>query len=198
MKTLHLRLLILLSPVMVACSTLTAPAPDATQEQTNMPESAATAGDELAISVPEQPIEYGNFTQEQLEMALLSELGGMRGYLPQAAEGYYELALETGDINIIRRASEFVSAIGNTEALNQLAQMWSSKDPLALEPHLLLGYQLMEEGLYGQALPHLDAVMELGGQVDFTAMSARTYTLENRQREVIISQLQDMVTRHPE
>ncbi|MDP2286455.1 MAG: hypothetical protein Q8L06_20150, partial [Pseudohongiella sp.] len=90
MKTLHLRLLILLSPVMVACSTLTAPAPDATQEQTNMPESAATAGDELAISVPEQPIEYGNFTQEQLEMALLSELGGMRGYLPQAAEGYYE------------------------------------------------------------------------------------------------------------
>ncbi|MDP3517500.1 MAG: tetratricopeptide repeat protein [Pseudohongiella sp.] len=198
MKTLHLRLLILLSPVMVACSTLTAPAPDATQEQTNMPESAATAGAELAISVPEQAIEYGNFTQEQLEMALLSELGGMRGYLPQAAEGYYELALETGDINIIRRASEFVSAIGNTEALNQLAQMWSSKDPLALEPHLLLGYQLMEEGLYGQALPHLDAVMELGGQVDFTAMSARTYTLENRQREVIISQLQDMVTRHPE
>jgi tetratricopeptide (TPR) repeat protein len=198
MKTLHLRLLILLSPVMVACSTLTAPAPDATQEQTNMPESAATAGGELAISVPAQPIEYGNFTQEQLEMALLSELGGMRGYLPQAAEGYYELALETGDINIIRRASEFVSAIGNTEALNQLAQMWSSKDPLALEPHLLLGYQLMEEGLYGQALPHLDAVMELGGQVDFTAMSARTYTLENRQREVIISQLQDMVTRHPE
>ncbi|MDP2283476.1 MAG: tetratricopeptide repeat protein, partial [Pseudohongiella sp.] len=94
--------------------------------------------------------------------------------------------------------SEFVSAIGNTEALNQLAQMWSSKDPLALEPHLLLGYQLMEEGLYGQALPHLDAVMELGGQVDFTAMSARTYTLENRQREVIIRQLQDMVTRHPD
>lgn len=163
-----------------------------------MPDSSATAGAEVAISVPEQPIEYGNFTQEQLEMALLSELGGMRGYLPQAAEGYYELAIETGDINIIRRASEFVSAIGNTEALNQLAKMWSSKDPLALEPHLLLGYQLMEEGLYGQALPHLDAVMELGGQVDFTAMSARTYTLENRQREVIISQLQDMVTRHPE
>ena len=162
-----------------------------------MPDSTAIAEADLAISVLEQPIEYGNFTQEQLEMALLSELGGMRGYLPQAAEGYYELALETGDINIIRRASEFVSAIGNTGALNLLAQMWSSKDPLAPEPHLLLGYQLMEEGLYGQALPHLDAVMELGGQVDFTVMSARTYTLENRQREVIISQLQDMVSRHP-
>ncbi len=162
-----------------------------------MPDSTAIAEADLAISVLEQPIEYGNFTQEQLEMALLSELGGMRGYLPQAAEGYYELALETGDINIIRRASEFVSAIGNTGALNLLAQMWSSKDPLAPEPHLLLGYQLMEEGLYGQALPHLDAVMELGGQVDFTVMSARTYTLENRQREVIIGQLQNMVSRHP-
>ena len=39
--------------------------------------------------------------------------------------------------------------------------------------------------------------MALGGQVDFTALSARTYTLENRQRDVIISQLEDIVSRHP-
>ncbi|TFH74778.1 tetratricopeptide repeat protein [Gammaproteobacteria bacterium LSUCC0112] len=198
MKNLHLQLLILLSPIMVACSTLIAPDGDATQETAISPESTVSAATESSVVVEEEPVEYGNFTLEQLEIALLSELGGMRGYLPQAAEGYYELALETGDLNIIRRASEFVSASGNTEALNQLAKLWTSKDPQAMEPHLLLGYQLMEEGLYGQALPHLAAVMELGGQVDFTAMSARTYTLENRQRAIIISQLQDMVTRHPD
>jgi tetratricopeptide (TPR) repeat protein len=198
MKTLPLRLLVLLSPVMVACSSVTAPDMNGSPE----PSSAQVVTDsEINDALPaaeEKPIEYGNFTQAQLETALLSEFGGMRGYLPQATQGYYDLAIETGDINIIRRASEFVAASGNTEALNVLAQLWISKDPMAQDPHLMLGYQLMEDGLFVQALSHLDSVLALGGQVDFTAMSARTYTLENRQRDVIITQLQDTVSRHPE
>lgn len=198
MKTLSLRLLVLLSPVMVACSSVTAPDMNGSPE----PSSAQVVTDsEINDALPaaeEKPIEYGNFTQAQLETALLSEFGGMRGYLPQATQGYYDLAIETGDINIIRRASEFVAASGNTEALNVLAQLWISKDPMAQDPHLMLGYQLMEDGLFVQALSHLDSVLALGGQVDFTAMSARTYTLENRQRDVIITQLQDTVSRHPE
>ena len=198
MKTLPLRLLVLLSPVMVACSSVTAPDMNGSPE----PSSAQVVTDsEINDALPaaeEKTIEYGNFTQAQLETALLSEFGGMRGYLPQATQGYYDLAIETGDINIIRRASEFVAASGNTEALNVLAQLWISKDPMAQDPHLMLGYQLMEDGLFVQALSHLDSVLALGGQVDFTAMSARTYTLENRQRDVIITQLQDTVSRHPE
>jgi hypothetical protein len=116
MKTLPLRLLVLLSPVMVACSSVTTP------DMNGSPEPSAeqvVTDSEINDALPvaeEKPIEYGNFTQEQLETALLSEFGGMRGYLPQATQGYYDLAIETGDINIIRRASEFVSASGNTEA----------------------------------------------------------------------------------
>ena len=198
MKTLPLRLLVLLSPVMVACSSVTAPDMNGSPE----PSAAQVVTDsEINDVLPpeeEKPIEYGNFTQAQLETALLSEFGGMRGYLPQATQGYYDLAIETGDINIIRRASEFVSASGNTEALNVLADLWISKDATAQEPHLMLGFQLMEDGRFVQALSHLDSVLALGGQVDFTAMSARTYTLENRQRDVIITQLKDTVSRHPE
>lgn len=197
MKTLHLSLLILLSTAIVACSSVTTPDVDVASEPLSEHTDAGAQMDEVATMSEEVPIEYGNFTQSQLEIALLSELGGMRGYLPQAAEGYYELAIETGDINIIRRASEFVSASGNIDALNILAQLWLSKDDQSQEPHLMLGYQLMEDGRFVQALSHLDSVMALGGQVDFTALSARTYTLENRQRDVIINQLQDIVSRHP-
>jgi tetratricopeptide (TPR) repeat protein len=197
MKTLHLSLLILLSTAIVACSSVTAPDVDiASEPLSEQPDAGALLADVASVTA-EEPIEYGNFTQSQLEIALLSELGGMRGYLPQAAQGYYELAIETGDINIIRRASEFVSASGNIDALNILAQLWLSKDDQSQEPHLMLGYQLMEDGRFVQALSHLDSVMALGGQVDFTALSARTYTLENRQRDVIISQLEDIVSRHP-
>jgi tetratricopeptide (TPR) repeat protein len=38
----------------------------------------------------------------------------------------------------------------------------------------------------------------MGGQVDFTALSARTFALENRQREVLITELEGILDRHPE
>ncbi|MBU2099012.1 MAG: tetratricopeptide repeat protein, partial [Gammaproteobacteria bacterium] len=92
----------------------------------------------------------------------------------------------------------FVSATANTEALAELAALWLEQEPDALEPHLVLGYQLMEQGLYVRAIPHLNRVLDLGGQVDFTAMSARTFALENRQRSVLITELEASVEQHPD
>jgi len=208
-KLLH-RLLFISLPLLVACSALN-PAPDATDSNAQTPVSGTNAGTtdatpdqqpetaaEASTASSEEPVEYGNFTRDQLEVALLSEFGGMRGYLPQAAENYYELALETGDTGIIRRAIEFASAIGNDEALVQLAELWLQQEPDALDPHLIVGYQLLEQALYVRALPHLDQVLALGGNVDFTAMSARTFSLNNRQRSIIADELENMRSRHPD
>lgn len=202
MKTLSIRLLIFVSPLLVACSGISAPALEDEPSEAMVEESAtaesATTEPELVAATPEDTIEYGNFTREQLEAALLGEFSAMRGYLPQAAQGYYELAMETRDPAVIKRAVEFVSATANTDALAQLAALWLELEPDALEPHLVLGYQLMEQGLYIRALPHMSRVMELGGQVDFTSMSARTFALENRQRDVLITELEAILDRHPE
>lgn len=200
MNTLPIRLLLLASPLLVACSASSIPVAD---HDAARPHAASTATATDAISAQTSTdstataIEYGNFSREQLEMALLGEFGAMRGYLPQAAEGYYELALETRDPAIIRRAVEFVSATSNTTALAELAALWLEQEPEALDPHLVLGYQLMEQGLYVRAMPHLNKVLELGGQVDFTSLSARTYALENRQRTVLITELEASVERYP-
>lgn len=191
MKTLPIRLLLLISPLLAACSSLPVPVADSAAA------SATTPTVETAPA-PKPTIEYGNFTREQLETALLSEFGGMRGYLSQSAEAYYNLALETGDLAIIKRAVEFISVTSNTAALNTLVAMWIEQEPEALEPHLVLGYQLLEQSLYVRALPHLNAVMDRGGNVDFSVLSARTYTLENRQRDVLVTELEAIVQRHPQ
>jgi tetratricopeptide (TPR) repeat protein len=201
MKTLPVRLLLLaVAPLLAACAIVSMPPADSDPAGPTLAEAqtAATVSEETIDVVPEETIEYGNFTREQLEIALLSEFGGMRGYLPQAAQGYYELAVETQDITIIKRAVEFVSATDNTNALAELATLWIEQEPDALQPHLVLGYQLMEQGLYVRALPHLNTVMDLGGAIDFTSMSARTSALENRQREVLITELESILERHPE
>ena len=146
----------------------------------------------------DEPIEYGNFTRDQLELALLSELGGMRGYLPQAAQGYQQLALETEDPQIIRRAVEFASAMGDIESVTTLAALWLEVEPEVMDPHLIIGFQFLEQGLFVRALPHLETVLRLGSQVDFTAMSARTYSLENRQRDVIIDEMNRLREIYPD
>lgn len=207
MTKLRHRLLLVSLPLLAACSALQ-PAPDmdapgspAPGPDTSVNTAAATSADPPGSAPEPEPvaeIEYGNFTRDQLETALLSEFGGMRGYLPQAAEDYYELALETGDIGIIRRAVEFASATGNNDALLQLAELWLQLQPDALDPHLILGYDLLDQALYVRAMPHLDQVLTLGGNVDFTAMSARTFSLDDRQRDIIAGELENMLTRHPD
>ena len=146
----------------------------------------------------DEPIEYANFTRAQLELALLSELGGMRGYLPQAAQGYQQLALETEDPQIIRRAVEFASAMGDIESVTTLAALWLEVEPEVMDPHLIIGFQFLEQGLFIRALPHLETVLRLGSSVDFTAMSARTYVLENRQRDVIINEMSRLREIYPD
>jgi len=181
-------------PFLVACTAIQTPADSAADAGT--PDAVSNVSQQITPG-PEEPVEYGAFSREQLELALLSELGGMRGYLPQAAEGYYRLAMDTRDIQIIRRAVEFASALGEIEAMADLATIWMEQDPQALDPNLILGYQLLEQGLFVRAMAYLDKVLELGGSVDFTALSARTFALENRQRDIIAGQLQELLARFP-
>lgn len=190
-KLLH-RLLLTGLPLLAACATVPPDidsAPGAIEAAVSAPSTPAQ---------PAEPIEYGSFTREQLELALLSELGGIRGYMPQAAEGYFRLAHDTRDPQIVRRALEFASALGEQQMAYELATLWIELDPEALDPNLMLGYQLLEQGLFVRAMVYLDKVLTLGGAVDFTALSARTFALENRQRDVIATQLLDLMERFPQ
>lgn len=158
-----------------------------------------TIAEETAVTdtAPPEPENYGNFTREELETALLSEIGGMRGYMSQSAESYYRLGLETGDPGILGRALEFASAVGNARAMQDIANRWLEVEPDARNPHLVIGYQYIEQGQFIRALPHLEQVLARGGDIDFALISARTFNLENRQRNIIIERLSELQSRYP-
>lgn len=181
------------------CST-TSDIPEADSTASSAGSETETVQEAAAVeeTTPPEPEEYGNFTRDELETALLSEIGGMRGYMPQAAESYYRLGLETGDPGILGRALEFASAVGNTRAMQDIATRWLEVEPDARNPHLVIGYQYIEQGQFIRALPHLEQVLSLGGDIDFALISARTFNLENRQRDIIIERLTSLQTRYPE
>jgi tetratricopeptide (TPR) repeat protein len=149
------------------------------------------------LTAPTEPVQYGSFTREQLTQAILSEMGGQRGYYDSATQNYYELAKETRDVGIIRRALQFASATGESANVLELAELWSRITPEDIEPQLLLGYQFLETGQFELALQNMIRVIELGGTVDFTALTARTQDIPAAQRATIRTQIEQLRQRWP-
>jgi len=167
------------------------------------PEAQLPAPEDVTAAVTEpapapEPIEYGSFTTEQLNRALLNELAGQRGYLPEAAQDYYALALETRDLAVIRRASQFASAAGDTETMIAVGRLWLEIEPASEEAHLVLAFQLLEAGMLEESIEHMGQILALGGELDFSVISARSQYLTPEQRGMLLAQFQLLHSRFPE
>ena len=176
---------IIISGLLTACAgTRVLPPPPPTETVSTTPEPI--------VAVEPEEIEYGTFTEDQLYQAIISELGAQRGQLEDAGENYFDLAIETRDLSIIRRAVQFASVIGDTNALMQLGLLWSEIEPDNAQPHLLLSFQFLENGNFDQALSHMARVIDLGGEMDFSALAARTDQLSPHSRSILIENLRQL------
>ena len=156
---------------------------------TDNPETAATAQSTAAQAAPVPEIEYGSFTEDQLYEAIVSELSAQRGQVVEAGESYFDLAMSTRDLTIIQRAIQFASVNADTNALLQLGLLWAQLEPTNSQPQLLLSIQFLESGAFGQAISHMSRVLDLGGNMDFAALSSRTGRLNPQDRSVLIENL---------
>lgn len=166
---------------------------DATQAATTQ-----AASTDLPDPQPEPEIQYGAFTEDQLYQAILSELSGQSGDFEDAARRYFRLAFETRDIGIIRRASQFASVAGDMNALVQLGLLWTEVEPEALDPHLMLSYQLLDAGRFEDAANHMADVLDRGGEIDFAAISARTQRMPRDRRARLIENLRELHALYPQ
>jgi len=167
------------------CTSTTAPS----LPEMEGPAIAAIADPEISS---EEEIEYGSFSEEQLYQTIISELDAQRGNLEEAGDNYLDLAMATRDLSIIQRAVQFASVNGDLNALMQLGLLWSDVEPENAQPHLMLSFQFLENGNYSQALSHMARVIDLGSEIDFTALAARTGRLEPRDRQSLIENLRQL------
>ena len=145
------------------------------------------------VSETEDEITYGSFTEEQLYRTIVSELSAQRGEFDDAGDNYLDLAIETKDLAVIQRAIQFASVNNDVNALMQLGLLWSEIEPMNTRPHLMLSFQFLENGNYPQALSHMARVLDLGGEFDFTSLTARTGTLGIDERTRLISAVRKLV-----
>ena len=143
-------------------------------------------------------VKYGTFTEQQLYQTIISELAAQRGELIESGETYFDLAMETRDLQFIERAVQFASINGDTNALLQLGLIWAEVDPENPQPHLMLSFQFLETGNFSQALAQMSRVIEKGGEFDFTTLASRTSGLGLSARAALISNLQRLIKTYPE
>ncbi len=141
---------------------------------------------------PPDEIEYGSFTEGQLYEAIVSELSAQRGQVAAAGESYFDLAMSTQDITIVQRAIQFASVNSDINALLQLGLLWAELAPADPQPHLMLSIQFLESGAFQQAISHMVRVIDLGGNMDFSALSSRTGGLSGQDRSVLIAYLRQL------
>ena len=176
---------IIISGLLTACTGIRVlPPPPPLDKVSTVPEPT--------VAVEPEEIEYGAFTKDQLYQAIISELGAQRGQLEDAGENYFDLAIQTRDLSIIRRAVQFASVLSDTNALMQLGLLWSEIEPDNAQPHLLLSFQFLENGNFDQALSHMARVIDLGGEMDFSALAARTDQLSPHSRSILIENLRQL------
>ena len=173
--------------IILACASLIGCVASVAPTQTDESPAIVMPALVLEESVPE--IEYGSFTEDQLYEAIVSELSAQRGQVAEAGESYFDLAMSTRDLTIIQRAIQFASVNADTNALLQLGLLWAQLEPTNSQPQLLLSIQFLESGAFEQAISHMSRVLDLGGNMDFAALSSRTGRLNPQDRSVLIETL---------
>tara|TARA_B110000503_G_scaffold30963_1_gene49975 strand:- start:8529 stop:10337 length:1809 start_codon:yes stop_codon:yes gene_type:complete len=178
--------------VMASCTSLPEPEIMA-QPESSLPKLVSEPASEAE---PNQ--EYGAFTEEQLYRAIVGELEANSGDIAAAGDSYLDLALGTKDLGVILRAVQFASIGNDTNALLQLGLVWASVDPTDPQPQLLLAIEYLEAGAFDRAIPRMARVLELGGSIDFSALSSRTGQLNPQSRAQLIKALEPLFTQFPD
>ncbi len=155
-----LRLLALLAvlPLAAACTAL-AQHPDgaATQDEPDA-ESAAAEAPPAATALPPQEL-----TEPILYEMLLGEIALQRGNDALAAQTYAELAEQTRDPRVARRAVEIASTARTPQYALRAARVWQETDPASPQALQTLALLLVRSGKVDEAEPYLAALLARDG-----------------------------------
>ncbi len=138
------------NPVIVAEESRSSPHPD-----------MANAGEKSAqpeVKLPAIPL-----TDELLYKFLVSEIAGQRGMISVAKEGYMELARQTKDPRVVKRAAEIAVFSRDTNAALESTRMWLELEPSSPRAVQTLVALLVAQGKLDEATPYLEKMLVSDG-----------------------------------
>lgn len=136
-----------------------------------MPDPGADAAEERPVkaqaALPKQPL-----TPDLLFRFLLAEIAGQRGSIGIARSTYLDLARQTRDPRIARRAAEISMFARDQEGALEAARLWAAGDQDSERAQQTLAALLLNEGKIDEAEPILRDVLKNDSVNGFLHLSA--------------------------
>jgi tetratricopeptide (TPR) repeat protein len=183
----HLKILPLYAALLLAagCSQpgVKASQPVAAESHAQSQAAAETAADaeaqaaaRAAAALPRQPL-----TPDMLFKFLVAEVAGQRGAIGIAQSTYLDLARQTQDPRVARRAVEVSMFARNQAGALEAARMWATTEPDSERAQQTLAALLLNEGRLDEAEPILRALLKENPATGFLHLSALMGKLRDTQ-----------------
>ena len=130
-------------------------------------ESAIEAAAKAQAALPKQPL-----TPEILFKFLVAEVAGQRGAIGIAQSTYLDLARQTRDPRVARRAAEVSMFARDQAGALEAARMWAAAEQDSERAQQTLAALLLNEGRLDEAEPILRALLKEDGAKGFMHLSA--------------------------
>lgn len=122
---------------------------------------ATSVAPTAAAGAQETPSSTSQLTEPLLYRFLLGEIAGQRGDLSLSAEAYAELARQTRDVRIVRRAIEIATYARQPGRAIEMAELWVELEPASPVARQSLGAMLIGAGRFDEARPQLEAMLRV-------------------------------------
>jgi len=173
LKTLPLYAALVLAS---ACSQpgVKATQPEAVETQAQQPAAVAaeSAAEEAAKAKAEAALPKQPLTPDILFKFLVAEVAGQRGMIGVAQPAYMDLARQTRDPRIARRAAEISMFAHDQAGALEATQLWATAEPDSERAQQTLAALLMNEGKLDEAEPILHALLKDDPANGFMQLSA--------------------------
>lgn len=189
---------------LLLCSTLACPAPLTSPEpdQPNAPmpvtpviEPTDDAADGLAKDAKEEAVwPKIELTNKMLYEFLLAEIAGQRGEAALSAEVYFDLAKNTRDPRIVRRATEAALYARQYTTALEAARMWVAVDPQDKKAQQMLATMLMVTGRGDELAENLSRELAGAGGRTGELLLAQQRALASYPDKAAVKKIVDKIT----
>jgi predicted Zn-dependent protease len=124
----------------------------------SMPTMAATSESKAAATEPTLPKLV--LTNQILYQYLVAEIAAQRGELKLASEAYLDLAKQTRDPRIAKRATEVAIYAQQAQAAESASKLWLDLDPESARARQAAAGILLNGGKLGDAQPYLQQLLK--------------------------------------
>ena len=128
---------------------------------------------------------------------LIAEFALRNQDLNTALAQYRKQADATGDVELIATTARLADYMDRYTLAETYAMHWLEADNDASEAHFILANALARQGQALDALPHMERVLELGGDSNFATLSAAALTRPDNEKAAFYQAINDALQRHP-